>query len=323
MDLRVGAAIPPTTNPASNPDRQVMSKPLIITVILNTNRREDTLACLASLQETTYPNQRVIILDNASTDGSVEAIQSRFPSVQIIRLAENLGYAGNNNVGIGSAVQQGADWIFVLNEDTIVAPDCFENLIEAAAQNLKTGILGPTVYHFDEPNVIQSAGGRLSPNWTSIHLGQNETDQGQYRLPRQVEWISGCALLVKRQVIEQVGSLDARFFYYWEETDWCIRALKSGWSVLHVPGAKIWHKGVQRDYSPSPNVTYYNTRNRFLFLANNSAPLRAWLYTLCRTLLTLLSWSFRPKWKDMRAHRDALWQGILDFFGRRWGMRRL
>lgn len=298
-----------------------MTRPLIINVILNTNRCEDTLACLASLQEATYPNHKTIVLDNASTDGSVEAIREQFPNVQVIQLKENLGYAGNNNVGIEAAIRQAADWVFVLNEDTILAPDCFERMIEAAEEDAKIGIMGPTVYHYDEPNVIQSAGGRLTPTWSSIHLGQNETDLSQYDRPRQVEWISGCAILVKRQVIEQIGAIDARFFYYWEETDWCIRALKQGWKILHVPDAKIWHKGVQRDYSPSPNVTYYSTRNRFLFLAKNGAPLRAWLYWIGRTSLTLLSWTIRPKWRSMRPHRDAMWQGTVDFLNRRWGMR--
>jgi hypothetical protein len=298
-----------------------MTEPLVISVILNTNRCEDTLACLASLEKTTYPNQRTIVLDNASTDGSVEAIRSQFASVQLIELEQNLGYAGNNNFGVELAIRQDADWVFVLNEDTIVAPDCIRNLIEAAKSNPRAGILGPTVYHNAEPDVIQSAGVRLAWNWSTFHLGQNEPDRGQYGSPSQVDCVSGCALLIKRQVIQEIGALDARFFYYWEETDWCKRASLGGWEVLHVPAAKIWHKGVQVDYSPSPNVTYYNTRNRYLFMAKNHAPLTAWLYSLGRTTLTLLSWSVRPKWREMRPHRDAMWQGALDFLRSRWGMR--
>ena len=106
-----------------------MSLPYVIAVILNTNRREDTLACLESLGQNTYYNQKIIVLDNHSTDGSVEAICSNFPAVQVIELNENRGYTGNNNVGIQAALEQGADWVFVLNEDTILAPDCLENLI--------------------------------------------------------------------------------------------------------------------------------------------------------------------------------------------------
>jgi len=139
-----------------------MPQPYIITVILNTNRREDTLACLASLGRNTYRDHHIIVLDNASSDGSVPAIRSAFPAVQIIALTENLGYAGNNNVGIKAAMAQGADWVFVLNEDTILDPVCLEQLINIGESDTKTGIVGPIVYHHDEPTIIQSAGGVLS-----------------------------------------------------------------------------------------------------------------------------------------------------------------
>lgn len=297
------------------------SSPTVISVILNTNRREDTLACLASLYRGTYNNHRTIVLDNASTDGSPEAIRAKFPEVQLVSLERNLGYTGNNNVGILVAMEQGADWVFVLNEDTVVAEDCIAQLVSVAEQDPGVGIVGPLVFHHDEPTVIQSAGGKLDERWFAVHIGQNEEDHGQYNRAREVDYISGCAILVKRQVIEQIGGLEERFFYYWEETDWCARAREHGWRVLFVPQARLWHKGVQRDYHPGPNVTYYNTRNRFGFLAWHHAPLSIWLFAWARTLLTLTSWSVRPKWRHMRRHRDAMWQGALDFLRGRWGMR--
>ena len=298
-----------------------MPAPLVTTVILNTNRREDTLACLTTLAEGSYAPHHIIVLDNASVDGSVEVIRYRFPAVEVIALEQNLGYAGNNNVGIDAAMAQGADWVFVLNEDTIVADDCIAQMIAAAEKDPQVGIAGPMVYHFSEPNVIQSAGGKLDEHWNSVHVGQNEDENGQYALPRQVDWISGCAILVKREVIEKIGALDVRFFYYWEETDWCLRARENGWKVLHVPQAHLWHKGVQRDYRPSPNVTYYATRNHFLFLRNHRAPFSVWLYTWFQVLRTLASWTIKPQWRQMHPHRDAMWQGALDFLRKRWGMR--
>lgn len=298
-----------------------MLEPFVVTIILNTNRRDDTLACLASLKQGTYQNHKVIVLDNHSQDGSVEAIRTSFPTVQIIELQQNLGYAGNNNVGIQTALHQGADWIFVLNEDTILAPDCLTQLVQVGTSDSQIGIVGPMVYHHDEPNVIQSAGGKLGRDWQAWHLGQNEKDQNQFPTTHQVDWISGCALLVRREVIEQVGMLDERFFYYFEETEWCLRARKAGWRVLHVPQAKIWHKGVQRNYQPSPAVAYYATRNHLLMLAKHRAPMQAWLATWARTLRTLVSWSIKPQWRSKRAHRDAIWQGAIDFLRSRWGMR--
>jgi GT2 family glycosyltransferase len=292
---------------------------LVITVILNTNRKDDTLACLASLEQSTYPSNHIIVLDNASSDGSVEAIEDRFSQVDVIRLEENKGYAGNNNVGILAALDKGADWVFVLNEDTLLAPTCIEELVEAAEADPGVGIAGPMVYHHDEPDVIQSAGGAFGPYLESIHIAHNEPDRGQFKKPTQVDWISGCAILVRRKVIEDVGILDERFFYYWEETEWCLRAGRSGWKVLHVPQAHLWHKGVQRDYRPGPSVTYYNTRNRFLMLAKHNAPLPVWLHVWWQTLRRLVSWSLKPGWRHFRQHRSALLLGMMDFLRQRWG----
>jgi hypothetical protein len=293
--------------------------PLVACIILNTNRRDDTLACLASLEAQTYPHLRVLVLDNASTDGSVDAVRTRFPSVEIIALERNLGYAGNNNVGIAAALAAGADWLFVLNEDTELSPDCVERLVEVAAADAGIGIVGPMVYHHDEPGVIQSAGGRFTARWEEFHLGKNEEDRGQYRDPHEVGWISGCAILVRRAVVEQVGAFDERFFIYWEETEWCIRTRKAGWRIVHVPAARVWHKGVQRDYQPKPSVTYYSTRNRLLALSTHHAPVSAWLTAWFQILRTLVSWSVKPKWRFKRDHRDAMWRGVADFLHGRSG----
>lgn len=295
--------------------------PLVISVILNTNRREDTLECLRSLDRSDYSRHQALVLDNGSTDGSVEAITAEFPDVDIISLQNNRGYAGNNNVGIQAAMDRGADWVFVLNEDVVISEDAISSLIREAENDPHVGILGPMVYHHDSPEVIQSAGGILGPNWSASHRGENEVDQGQYAESEQVDWISGCAILVRRAVIEEVGSLDERFFYYWEETEWCTRARAEGWEILFVPSARIWHKGVQQDYHPSANTTYYWARNWLLFLSTHNAPIRAKTFTLQRLLRTLVSWTLKPRWQGKRDHRDALWQGLRDFVFRRWGMR--
>lgn len=295
------------------------SQPLVISVILNTNRRDDTLECLDSLQRNSYPSHRVILLDNHSTDGSVVAIRESYPEVQIIELVENLGYAGNNNVGIEEALRDGADWVLILNEDTILDPNCLTELVKVGEGDPQIGVVGPMVYHHSEPSVIQSAGGILGKYWQSQHLGKNEDDRGQFRTPHPVEWISGCAILVRRAAIEQSGMLDASFFIYWEETEWCIRIARAGWKIIHVPGAKLWHKGVQREYQPKPSFTYYGTRNHLLTLSKHKAPFNVCLYNWFQIFRTLVSWSIKPKWKDRRQHRNAMWLGVLDFLKDRRG----
>lgn len=297
------------------------SLPLVVTIILNTNRKIDTLEALHSLSENTYPEQHIIVLDNGSTDGSIAAIRQSHPEVEVIELEQNLGYAGNNNVGIRAALEAGAEWVLVLNEDTILAPDCLERLVKLGERDPQIGIVGPMVYHFNEPQIIQSAGGKMTPGWVSVHLAQNELDSGQFPDPHEVDWISGCAIMVRKAVIEQVGMIDARFFYYWEETEWCLRARAAGWKIFHHPQAHLWHKGVQRDYRPGPNVTYYSTRNRLLMLSTHHAPVSVQIATWLELLRRLISWTVKPKWREMRDHRDALWQGMSDFVRKRWGMR--
>jgi GT2 family glycosyltransferase len=297
-----------------------MSQPYVIAIILNSDRREDTLACLASLSQGIYESLGIIVLDNHSSDGSVEAIQSKFPQVQIIELDENRGYAGNNNVGIKAALNQQADWVFVLNEDTVLAPDCLALLVSVGESDRHIGMVGPMVYHYDEPEVIQSAGGFMNSRWEAGHLGKNEKDQGQFCAPHSVDWLTGCGILVRRAVIEEVGMFDERFFIYAEEKEWCLRARKAGWRLMHVPQAKLWHKGVKREYHPKPSFTYYSTRNRFLMLAKHRAPLMAWVVAWGQTLRTLTSWTIKPKWRHKREHRDAMWRGMMDFIRRRWGM---
>jgi len=297
-------------------------RPRLVTIVLNTNRRDDTLECLASLdRQTIAADNHVIVLDNRSTDGSVEAIRRAFPCADILSLPRDGGYAGNNNVGIRNALEYRPDWIFVLNEDTVLDPECLQHLVAAGTVDARIGIVGPLVLHHDEPTVIQSAGGRLGPYWEAIHDGANQDDVGQFHESRDVDWVSGCALMVRADAIAGAGVLDERFYYYWEELEWCLRLRAAGWHIVHVPRARLWHKGVKRQYVPSPNVTYYNTRNRFLMLSRHRPPAYVWAGAWVQTVRTLAAWSLRPKYRAYRPHRDAMLQGVRDFCTATTGIR--
>jgi GT2 family glycosyltransferase len=297
----------------------LMSQPKLFVIVLSNNLQEDTYACLNSLLQSDYVNFKIILLENAPTNSDIGALRAQFPDVQIIQLTENLGYAGNNNIGIDVALEQGAEWILILNNDTILDKACLSRLVEAGEDCESIGIVGPMVYHYDEPDIIQSAGGMLGPNWQFIHLGMNEKDQGQYSTIRKVDWISGCAIMVRRTLIEQVGALDPSYFLYWEETEWCIRANEANWMVVQVPSARLWHKGVKRNYEPKPYVTYYMTRNYLFTLAKHKAPYRIRIFALGMIIGTLFSWSFKPRWRNKRGHRNAMWRGLLDYFHNRLG----
>lgn len=291
-------------------------------VILNWNGLRDTLDCLASLERLDYPDYQVIVVDNGSTDGSIEAIRQRFPSVALLENGQNLGFTGGNNVGLRHALQRGAEYALLLNNDTEVAPDFLRRLVEAVEADAGIGIAGPTIYYHAQPAVIWSAGGAI--DWRrgqTCMVGLNTPDEGQWgTAPRSVDFVTGCALLIKRAVMEQAGLLDERFFAYFEEAEWCVRACRAGFQIVHVPQAKLWHKITPERRAASPLVHYYMTRNRLLFLKVTKAGWRAWLHTLFADYLrTLISWRVRPRWRHKQEQRKMMMLAIGDAWRGRWG----
>jgi len=295
-----------------------MDLPLVVAVVLNWERHASTLACLDSLSRLTYARCEILVLD-ASADGCAGTIRTAFPDVEVIELSENHGYAGNNNVGIEAAIARGADWILLLNDDVVVAPDCVSELVRVAGSDAASGIVGPTVYHASEPGVIQSAGGLLDARWAPVIRGQDEQDSGQHAAPSQVDWVSGCAILIGREAIQEAGRFDERFFCYWEEVDLCLRVSRAGRSIVHAPGARVWHSGAPRGERPAAPVAYYMTRNRFLLMAKHRASRRAKLARWAGVGWTVTSWGLGPGRAAHREHRRAMLRGATDFTRSRYG----
>jgi GT2 family glycosyltransferase len=298
------------------------SLPFVVIIVLNCNRKDDTLACLESLQHITYPTFETVLVDNGSTDGSVAAVQAFFPEVAILETGENLGFTGGNNIGMRHALGHGADYILLLNNDTEVAPDFLRRLADATETDSLIGMAGPTIYYHQRPEIIWSAGGAIDWQRGSTRmLGLDERDVGQFGSEsRPVDFVTGCALLVRRRVLQQVGLLDERFFAYYDETEWCARAARAGFKIVHVPQARIWHKIPPDGRAASPLVHYYMTRNRLLFLRATRAGWRAWLHTLLAEYLrTLISWSVKAQWQHKRPQRAAMFQAITDAWRGHWG----
>jgi GT2 family glycosyltransferase len=299
-----------------------MKSPRVAMIVLNWNGRDDTVACLRSLRSLDYPNYEVVMVDNGSIDGSVEAVKASFPNVAILETGENLGFAEGNNVGLRHALAHGADYALLLNNDTEVAHDFISLLVDAIEGIPQAGVAGPTIYYFDRPTTIWSAGGTI--DWSrgrTRMVGLDEVDRGQFgESPRPVDFVTGCALLIKMPVVEQVGLLDPRFFTYYEENEWCLRIARAGFKILHVPQAKVWHKISPVAREASPQVHYYMTRNRLLFLRLSRAGVVPWLYTLLLDYgRTLISWTLKPKWRNKALQRQAVLQALLDYGRGRFG----
>lgn len=255
-------------------------QPLVYIIILNYNGREDACECLDSIKSLDYGNFKTVVLDNGSTDGSVEHIKKRFPWVKIIENYQNLGFAEGNNMGIKYALERGFDYILFLNNDTIVSSSLLKDLLDVATNDRTAGIVGPKILDYYMKDRIWFAAGRVHP-WlgNTRHVGNGCTDSSHFQKVVEEDYQTACALLIKKEVINKIGMFDPEYFMYFEDADVCVRARKSGFKVLCVQYARAWHKvsagsgggltpqkayfkaksGVRFFRKHSPRVSYYTT----------------------------------------------------------------
>jgi GT2 family glycosyltransferase len=220
-----------------------VGEPSVVAIVVNWNGRELLEPCISTLLASTYPNLSVVVVDNASTDGSQDFVRSHFPTVRLLANDRNLRFAGGANTGVRLALDENADYVLVLNNDTEMAPETVAALVAAARERPRAAFLGPMIYYADAPTTIWSFGGKVS-YWTGNirHVGIREVDRGQYAQVLDVDYLTGCALMGSTAAIRAIGLMDEDYYMYNEDTDWCVRARELGYSVLAVPGAKVWHR---------------------------------------------------------------------------------
>lgn len=298
---------------------QAVKTPKASIVILNWNGYEVTRECLASLSQIDYPRYEIVLVDNGSTDGSPAKLAAEFPGVTFIRNQKNLGFTGGNNVGIRRALEENADYVLLLNNDTVVAPNFLSELIRAGESDKRIGLLNPKIFYFEPSNRIWYAGGSFNI-WKGIasHRGHRQVDRGLYDAPEEVTFITGCAFLIKTEVIRHIGLLDDFLFYTCEDTDWTIRSLNAGYKALYVPSSVIWHKesiDVKRNAGKAFR-DFYNVRNSLLLARRHAKPYHwpSFLFCLGRMV------SYRTTGYLIRGEFDrvrALYRGLRDGFSHR------
>jgi hypothetical protein len=246
--------------------------PLVYIIILNWNGRKDTAECLESLQHLTYPNFKTIVVDNGSTDNSVFFLKEKYREVDFVENEDNLGFARGNNIGIREAVGRGADYVFLLNNDTLVDKDMLTILIKAAQDNPAVGMLGPKINYYYDKDRIWAAGGKvIFPLALTFHRRGRRQDKLTYSKIVDVDYQPACALLVKKETIGHIGLLHTSYQVYYEDTDWCLRAKKSGYRVVCVESAKIWHKvSASSGGWLSPLRLYWKTRSGYIFFKKHT-----------------------------------------------------
>lgn len=267
------------------------TSPNVAILIVNWNRRADLLECLASLSRLTYPHYRIVVVDNGSVDGSAEAVEKQFPDVTIIRSETNLRFAGGNNLGLRSILQQGDDFSLLLNNDTTVEPDFLNPLVKTAQSDERIGLIGPKILYYGRRDVIWFAGGVIKPAWGYVrHFGLRRIDDGRFDHRREVSFLTGCCLLIRRKVLESIGLFDEDFFLYSEDADYCLRAMKAGFKLLYEPRSRVYHKLSQSSggaYHPTKWLRRYQSLYRLVRKHTSLLTLPLFALNLCWELISL------------------------------------
>ena len=307
-------------------------------IILNWNGKTDTLNCLDSVSKIENSSFETVVVDNGSTDASVEVIRKQHPDIKIIETGRNLGYAGGNNVGIQHALDSDADYILVLNNDTSVAPDILDQLIKAANKYPNAAALGPVVCEMDKPDQIWTAGEFFEDIISPVSFKQGDALASiSAEESLNTQWVNGAAFFVKADIFREIGLFDEKFFLTYEESDWCCRAQNKGYNCLVIPAAIIWHKVASSfGNESSPLRAYYSTRNKLLFVEKNRSRMdffRLFTRLLKQSLPTLLPakpgpqawlkrqhWALRASLQRWRSPLElAFRRGIRDYLFRHFG----
>ncbi|HUP21764.1 MAG TPA: glycosyltransferase family 2 protein [Thermoanaerobaculia bacterium] len=253
-------------------------KPSVVGLVLNYNGRDVTLETLRSLLALEYPNLHLVVVDNGSTDGSFEAIREAFPQVEQVRVRENRGISWGLDHGIQHALERGCDYVLLMNNDIEVDPAMLGELVAAAEADPRAGCAGPKSYYFAERRRLWSTGGILRWRGDSVtrERGDGELDAGQYDRDEEVDYVNGCAMLVRREAVERTGFWDPVYYLGVEDADFCVRMKREGFRCLYVHRARLWHRishsiGVYR-----PSRTYHTGRSTAIFLRKYATP---WQWT--------------------------------------------
>jgi len=246
----------------------------VAVVILNWNRKENVLDCLKQIYQLEYPLYQVIVVDNASTDGSVPAIRENFTKVILIENDQNYGAQEGKNIGLRRALESEMDVVYMVDNDIVVAKDSLTKLMKVMDEYPRAGIIGAKMYDYSKPDTLLSAGGIIDfTQNVSRGRGDREKDVGQYEKTEEVDYLWGGAMIATREVLEKVGLFDPEYLGYWfEDSDFSVRVRKAGYQVLFCGQAKVWHRPHQTIEQFSFRKKYLATRNAIRFMKKHATP---------------------------------------------------
>jgi len=253
----------------------------------------------------------------------VEAIEAAYPEVTTVATGRNLGFAEGNNVGLRAALAAGADYVLLLNNDTLVAADLLQQLVPEAEHRPDAGAICPLIYYLDPPDRIWYAGARFDARrgHNGRHTGYGETDHGQYDRVREIGRATGAAMLVRRSVVEEVGLLDGELFLQVEDVEWSLRMRRAGWRIFFAPEGKVWHRvSPATGGEHAPATAYYEIRNT-LAVSDRYAPLRGIRATRRRAAILAVHLLHARRARRPGENVRAVMQGWRDYREGRLGPR--
>lgn len=293
------------------------SAPKVCIILLNWNQETDTSECVRSLLRVDYPNYKILVVDNGSVDNSPENLRKAFPHVEMLSNPRNYGFTEGNNIGIRHALLENCDFIMLLNNDTIVEPDFLSIMVNETVKFNTIGIASPKIMNYMEPKKIWFAGGSFIPIIRKpCHLRYNAIDDNQMSSVSDIEWASGCCMLMSRNMIQAIGLLDKDYFNNYEDVDYCVRAKKKGYRIIIAPEAKIYHKfAASMGGKASPFYTYFRTRNNLLFFKKT----KQWLPLIINAAIFPIYSLYESLKNKQFGSIYATFLGIWDFLIEKYG----
>jgi GT2 family glycosyltransferase len=280
-------------------------EPLVTIVIINWNGLKDTDQCLKSLAKVSYTNYKIIVIDNGSENQEAAKIKSQHPDIVLIANSYNKGFAAACNQGIEKAIELAADYVLLLNNDTVAEEHFLQHLVKYAGNNSNV-ILSPKILYAGT-SIVQNLGGRLIPLiGGSINIGKGKPG-ANYTKPLSPDFLSGCAIFIPSQAIRQVGMLDPIYFAYYEDADWCYRAKSAGYRLVVLPESIIWHKHSRSSKNAQEKKFYYISRNSIIFAKKNLHGLKKAVWILAAIVVAGM-YTFIFKYN--KSIRRARWNGV-------------
>lgn len=286
------------------------TEPFVSVITLNYNGTRVTCEFLESCRKLLYTNYEILVCDMASNEDPTPQITAgNYPNTRVLLAGKNLGFAGGNNWGIAQAK---GEYIFIVNNDTEVTPDLIHKLLAPFMDNPRIGVVCPKIKFWDHPDIIQYAGFskmNLITGRTST-VGEKEKDEGQHDTSGPTHGAHGCAMMVKREVIDKVGSFPAKFFLYYEEWDWSARIIRAGYTIWYEADAVIYHKESMSVGKNNPMKVYYHTRNRILYMRRNTNVGQLLLFALFFTFFTAPKAIFKYLFNRQFEHLRYFLKGV-------------